>query len=523
MTRPIPLAVALLVGTLLSLDANAQVSRREASRLGVDVLTLRAGGDVRGLILKRAPGGGSIEVAVRREWLAQHQPRLLANLAASDVDAEREVYRALIERIDDWLADLDAATQKAPAPATLPKEKPPQPAEEQRKELLRVLQAERATYQGYVDDPLQLPAGEGAPEDRRAAYQTLIRRLDQWIAELEDPRAAAATLGGDDQSQADDRSELIRILKSERAEYEKLVDDPTQAAAGGDSAFVRITLTRTQVRTVFAQPPARRQLALAALRHEIPDVESLPVTELQTRLTDADVDWKSETAEPTKLLDDVEPQDDREWAARRAIYEYQFLKRLDFQGTGNVIVLAGENAPPPDLSELIQGMLDQRTSSALGDLLDEPIFNGLDFGGLGGTKQKDSWMTKATRTAEEAGVHGVRVTRMMPDMQRRQTVVEDRFLAKMPDGSWETIWMVRQTKSARDADPADLDRIKQDPQLKEVLRLVEGLGLGGGGQLDLALQFGAATMNAQQATDDEFYEFRDKYAQQLAGPPLSWK
>ena len=91
-------------------------------------------------------------------------------------------------------------------------------------------------------------------------------------------------------------------------------------------------------------------------------------------------------------LDDVAPSGYEfgaargEWAARRAVYEYQFLRRLDFQGTGDLVVQTGENAPPPNMAELMQGILNQQTSLALGDLLDEPVFTGLDFGVLGGNK-----------------------------------------------------------------------------------------------------------------------------------------
>ena len=521
MSRLIRLAAVVLLGALLNDSAEPQTSRREASRLGVDVVRLKVGGEVRGIILQRSADGSQVGLAVRRDWLAQHNPRLLNALPPEDDEAERETYRALVRRIDRWLDELPAASPNSPEPAAVPLGANPQSADQQQEELLRVLQAERAVYQEYVDDPLKLPAGEGSPQARRQAYRTLVRRLDGWIAELQAPRAAA--VAGGDQDAGDDRNELIRILESERETYQKLVDGPDPRAGRGESEYIRVTLSRAEVLVVYAQPPARRQLALIALQHRVPDVESLTVSDLQSRLTDLDVDADNVTIDPSGLLDDVQPQNDREWAARRALYEYQFLKRLDFQGTGNYVVQTGEDAPPPNLSELIQGIVDQQTSNALGDLLDEPIFTGLDFGGLGVKKPTNGWMTKATRTADKLGIRGLRVTRMTPDVRRRETLVEDRFLAKMPDGTWETIWTVRKTQLARDADQSDLDRIKQDPQLKEVLKLVEGLGLGQGGQLDLALQFGAATMNAQQATDDAFYEFRDKYSQQLAGPPLSWK
>lgn len=506
-------SIVLLVTILTfpALSAQAEVTRREANQLGVDVLTLKIGGDVRGVLLNRTDT--ELQIAVRREWLAKHQSDLLNSLPANGADAER--LRVLVERIDAWLDDLGAGTRPAYSP--VPKGPEDDPGATPDAELLRVLKAERNVYQEYLDDPLKMPPGEGTTKARQQAYRQLVAKLDTWVAEIE---GGAAEQGeSTEQRAAQNRDELIRILKSERDEYTRQIGDDEPADS---SEFVRLTLSRADVDLIFAQSDARRHLAVAAFQQGVADVETASVPELQTRLEEAGVDWKDATADASALVDGAVSQDDREWAARRAVYEYQFLGRLDFQGTGNFVVQTGDDAPPPNMADLIQGVMDQQMSLALGDLLEEPIFTGLDFGGLGGNKNAESWQDKAIRTAEKQGMRGFRVTRMTPDVQRRQTLVEDRFFAKMPDGQWETVWSTQTTKSAGDANAGDLDRIKQDPQLKQVLGLAENLGLAGG-NLDLALQFGAATMNAQQATDDEFYEFRDRYSQRLDGPPLTWE
>lgn len=497
--------------SLLVLDGSpacGQLSRRAASQLTVDVLTLHIGGDVRGVLLDRSETG--IQIAVRRGWLAKYQPALLQALPATAAAGPQQ---QLIERIDGWLAELRAA---GPDPAILPQERPSGGTQTAASaELLRVLKAERDTYRQYVDDPLTLPPGEGTTQARQEAYRQLADRLDNWIGELEGVPAKVNAAGEDRPER--NRNELIRILEEERDTYAGKIAG-NKAATAPD--FVRLTLSRADVRQIFAQSDVRRKLAVAAFQQNLEDVESSPLSQLQQQLAARNVDWQNRDADASELVGEARPQDEREWAARRALYEYQFLRRLDFQGTRNLLVQTGEDAPPPNLARLMQDMLNQQRAAALGDLLEEPIFTGLDFGGLGAPQDPQSGLTQATRTADRLGVRGVRITRMTPDLARRQSTVEDRFLAKMPDGNWESIWSVTKTISAREASQNDLDRIKQDPQVKQVIGLAEGLGLGGG-QLDIALQFGAATMNAQQATDDEFYEFRDRYTKRLDGPPLN--
>jgi hypothetical protein len=506
------LAVILSV-SLLSLRpsvARGQLTRSEANRLAVDVLTLHIGGDVRGVILDRSET--EIHIAVRRVWLAEHLPNLLQALP----DATPVSRQELVERIDAWLAELRApdpgsgiAPPIQPGPDTIRRP-------DQQREMLRILKKERQTYRKYVDDPLALPPGDAAAPVRQAAYRELAKRLDAWIAQLED--ASTEKIAVDDRF-AENRRELIRILEKERETSAGIapVEQPEATPA-----FCRLTLSRADVRQIFAQSDLRRKLAVAAFQAQLDPVESSTLTHLQQQLAARDIDWQNSAVDASQLVGKLRSQGDREWAARRAIYEYQFLSRLDFQGTGNALVQTGDEAPPPDLARLMQDMLTQQRAAALGDLLEEPIFTGLDFGGLGAAQDPQAGFKQATRTAERQGVRGLRITQVTPDLGRRQTIVEDHFLARMPDGSWETIWSVTKTISARNADQADLDRIKQDPQVKQIVGLAEGLGLAGG-HLDLALQFGAATMNAQQATDDEFYEFRDRFTKRLDGPPLNWE
>src|SRR5690606_24701163 len=159
---------------------------------------------------------------------------------------------------------------------------------------------------------------------------------------------------------------------------------------------------------VFAQSDVRRKLAVVAWQQNLDDVESSSLSTLQQQLAEQNVAWQTSDADASHLIGGLHSQTEREWAAGRARYECAFLRRPEFQGTGNLLVQTGDKAPPADLARLMQGMLDQQRAAALGDLLQEPIFTGLDFGGLGAPQDPQSGLKQATRTADRLGVRGVR-------------------------------------------------------------------------------------------------------------------
>jgi hypothetical protein len=98
--------------------------------------------------------------------------------------------------------------------------------------------------------------------------------------------------------------------------------------------------------------------------------------------------------------------------------------------------------------------------------------------------------------------------------------VEDRFVAHMPDGTRETIFVATENRDGT-VERTDLEaRIRADSQVGDLLEAVDGLGLGG--ELETAVRFGAATMEAQQAASARFFEFTARYSRRLDGPALKW-
>lgn len=118
---------------------------------------------------------------------------------------------------------------------------------------------------------------------------------------------------------------------------------------------------------------------------------------------------------------------DADWAARRALVEYQFLKRPRYQGSGSLLVRADAEAPRPDTAQLWGGLLNDQLAAIAA----------LDGGRAKAPQGKpDEAEQRARREAEAAGFIAVRITRLEQDLAKGQLAVHDRLFARMPRGEW---------------------------------------------------------------------------------------
>jgi hypothetical protein len=408
------LTLALVVTAAgVSVVHGAEITRDAAARLAVDVVALKGGLEVRGSIVSRA-ADGAVTIAVRREWLQQHDQVLHDEQAAREVEQRAESRRQLTTRIRAWL------------------------------------------------------------DERK------------------------------------DDVELSAILRRELETFEQQPADNVKPDAK-PSEFLLIELPAERVRRVFAQPPERRQVGLVAWEAGLDGVERQTFVQLAQRLDEQKIDWRTKVVDLTDRLPRGAMQDEREWAARQAVYEYAFRKRVEFQGTGDLVLRTDSGAAPAIGPDLLNGLLGGNLGADLADLL--------GTGGADKPKRK-SWRETVVEAAEKEGVRGCRITRMASDLATKQVTVEQTFLARMPDGSWEAIWTHSETLDAAKERKDLEERIRQDPQVAEAFKLFEQLG--GAGNVETAVRFGAATMEAQQRADDRFFEFKDRYTAQLDGPPLRW-
>jgi hypothetical protein len=257
----------------------------------------------------------------------------------------------------------------------------------------------------------------------------------------------------------------------------------------------------------------RKQAALVAWRERVPDVETSNFLKLQEALSDRDVDWRTTPVDLSDRLPSGMLQSEQEWAARKAVYEFAFRDRVEFQGTGEMVFRTDADAEQPGLEQLLGGLLN-------GGGLNVDLNQLLGGNGPGAAEKRPGWRETAIESTEDTDALGCRVTRVETDLQNSRVSVEAVFLARVGDDDWATIWRHQETLDAKEERDALADRIKQDPQVAESIKLLESRGLKEG--VDQAVQFGAATMEAQQTADDRFFEFFDRYTERLDGPPLRW-
>ena len=320
-------------------------------------------------------------------------------------------------------------------------------------------------------------------QQRMRESTELTKRIEAWIQSREGDEALTGFL----------QSELDRLRK--------------QAAPAGGlklSQFVIVDIDQAEVRRVYRQPMQRKQLALLAWRERVADVEELSIDDLRRKLTAREV---TNVNNRVDLSDRLPPasQSSMEWAARVAVVEYQYRQSVDFQGMGSALLRTDGDAAPLDVKNLVQQLLP-------GQLDLEGLLNGI---ASGATKPRGGdGLQKAAKTTAELGCRGFRVTRIGQDVLGGRARVTGQFVAQMPDGKWRMIWTETATVTSNQVTAAQLDRVEQDPRVKQIFTVAKTLGLGGE-QLQTALRFGAATMQAQQEIDGRFYEFRDRYISQL--------
>jgi hypothetical protein len=310
-------------------------------------------------------------------------------------------------------------------------------------------------------------------------------------------------------------NELDFFLKKESERVEQALKAIDAGTYEENSQFMVLDLAPAKIDRVVNQPLQRKRVALAAWRERLTDVETRSTNSLVQELKKLKVD----PADDGDFLLDLLPprrQNESAWAARQAIVEYHFLKPLDFQGRGDLVLRAGQQINAANAGQLFGDLLKSLGGDPIADLLG----SGNSGKKTPGRQQPENWLASATKIAEAEKISGFRVTRSEEDLAARRVAVETRFVARMPDGSWKTVWQRGETADA--AKPrADVEQqIMQDPQIRAALDLVKSFGLGGDEQVKMAVRFGAATQEAQKQADSRFFEFRDRHLHRLDGPVL---
>lgn len=133
--------IALLVSVDSVSDAVAQRRSRQ-SELAVDAVRLRSGERLLGAALGES-ADGTVQMAVQRKWLRDALPEFHRSVVADEAAEQRVITGKLIERVDQWVREVEARPDR----------------ENESRQLLGFLQDQRQVFQERLER-LQPAVGE---------------------------------------------------------------------------------------------------------------------------------------------------------------------------------------------------------------------------------------------------------------------------------------------------------------------------------------------------------------------------
>jgi hypothetical protein len=361
----------------------------------------------------------------------------------------------------------------------------------------------------------------GAVLDRRPDGGVTIAVRRSWLRDHASPeidRLVAEDRRLVSAARADVARRIERLLAADAGEGSRRGDllarerDRLKAARDDDSEFALLHLAPRQVRRVAPAIVADARLARWGWHEGLADVESLPARRLRAALVEAGVD---PDGEPPDLADRLppRPQDDREWHARLALVDQALGTPVTFQGVGSTVVRVGAgDGGLADIVRLLPQLLGG--GDAAGGLLADLL---ADLDPDAPAARADRWLEAARTQAPEGRF---RATRVRPDADAGRATVESVFEARLPDGTWATVWRDTANAGGGDAPPGAADRILADPRVKPLVDGLRALGIADDAAIDRAISVGVATLAAQQASDARFAALQSDVLRRLDIPRL---
>lgn len=339
----------------------------------------------------------------------------------------------------------------------------------------------------YADYLATLEAAEKKKQENAA--QAKISRLQDWIIDL-------------------DESVLKRFLESEATRIEQSTQPKNQK-----TQFIVVDFDKQEVRDLKMARSELRHIAGLAFREKLDDVTITPASYLRRELVDANIDINNEKVDLLDRLPFSNSETPRQWAAKQALIEFAFGRELEFQGTGDLLVKKGDDANIGQLLSQAMGNNSANMIQRLGADLGLP-----EFAKFSQKADSDAWKTKVISTAEEGEFRGALVSRLDQNLMSSKVQVLVTFLAKAEDGSWFEAFEYTAKADTRNQSAERIQRIKDDPQVQQLLGMVQGLGLSS--RLDQALKHGAATQQALRNGQAKFNEFLTRFGSRVDDPGI---
>jgi hypothetical protein len=297
---------------------------------------------------------------------------------------------------------------------------------------------------------------------------------------------------------------LGKELERIDAELENPQEEPCQ--------FVILKIKPATLSSVNIASDQNRKVAVWSWHERLADIETRKPSSLVDELKSKKVD---PTHVPPDLSDRFYPTEegDEKWTIRLAIVSYGLDKAIEFQGSGDVMLLVDSKAQPLDLSSLMGQLLQSQMSSLLEDLM--------GTGKKAPRKMLDDsdWIKSAISKAEKIKASYFRATNVRTDVLAGTSTVESAFVVQQETGKWTIAWHAASVQSMAEQKQDAISRILDDPQVKAIQVQFETAGINGAA-LDQGIRAGAATMVAQKLANREFQEYMDRYLNSLSHPPV---
>ncbi len=306
----------------------------------------------------------------------------------------------------------------------------------------------------------------------RAAEATARRAIEQRRQRLEDWRREREKSPGVTPND--------RILRWIGRELERLAD--SEAAAR--TALVSVRLPRGEVRDLIRQPAAHSRLLRLAWFSGVRDPEAMGPDELTNALESRGLVVDAKAPAPPVALDRLlppAPVSDALWMARRAATEIALDAGLRFLRYQDLVIPdPGPGQQAPDLDPAM-------ALSEVRRLLD-----------LDGARGRPDPLAARLQAVADRGRIGAAVTRLEIAPDLGGVTVETSFWVRAAGGRWVMYGSRAATVRADDLPPDAGGDIAEDPQVKRVFGIVEGLGLAAipSEFKQRSLRIGAATRKA---------------------------
>ncbi len=274
--------------------------------------------------------------------------------------------------------------------------------------------------------------------------------------------------------------------------------------------FIPLSLTRNDYKKLEIAKPDHRKIGGLAYQFDLDNVETRPAYALRRELESLNVDIETEKVDLSDQLPSLASDSQKQWNARQAIYEHNYVKPLEFQGTRQSHFRTDKETSTATLLAQLTSQTDQ--ISQIGRELGLPEFSA--------PQASAKWWEKACQEAESEGHRGVAFKIVESSMNQQVATVEIYFFFRDDSGEWNQLAKFAAQANAADQKQEQIDELAQQPQVQEIIKMTAGLGIDMSDRLTLALRYGAACRQALSQATGEFQLFLGKYLNRLDGPAL---